>query len=72
MLKNNENSVLFSIGSVIELGRQKERERQAELQRQRDEQERADGRGHGQDHGSPHTSAHPGISSLRRPRRRGG
>lgn len=42
MLNNNENSVLFSIGSVIELQQQKELEQQAEVQRQKIEQKRAE------------------------------
>ncbi len=40
MRTNNENSVLFSIGSVIELAKQKEQEKETELQRQLAEQKR--------------------------------
>lgn len=41
MSKNNENSVLFSIGSVIELAQQKESERQAAILQQKEDLERA-------------------------------
>jgi hypothetical protein len=42
MRKNNENSVLFSIGSVIEMAHQKERERSENLAQQAAERERAE------------------------------
>ncbi len=42
MRKNNENSVLFSIGSVIELQHQMEQERHEELAQQTAERERAE------------------------------
>jgi len=42
MKSNNENSVLFSIGSVLQLQQHKERELQDEAQRQKDDHDRAE------------------------------